>query len=250
MNKSSKNIGLFVSCLVDLTRPSVGFAAVKLLEAGGCKVTVPSQSCCGQPAYNSGCKGEAKEIAKATIEAFKGCDKVVVPSASCAGMLKYHVKTLFEGSQQADEDPEWAKAAQELSNRIYELTDFLYSEVGLEQVEPEFNGKIAYHESCSARREMKLQAPLKLLNTIKGAEIIDLPANEECCGFGGLFSVKFDEISNAMVETKINHIKNANIDILTGVDLGCLMNIGGKLTKQGHDIEVFHIAEVLAGEAF
>jgi L-lactate dehydrogenase complex protein LldE len=251
MNKSSNNVGLFVSCLVDLTRPSVGFAAAKLLESQGCKVTVPAQSCCGQPAYNSGCKREAKEIAKATIEAFKNCEKVVVPSASCAGMLKYHVKTLFESnSEQSEQQLYWLKAAKELSERTYELTDFLYSEMGLEQVETEFNGAIAYHESCSARREMKLQAPLKLLNTIKGAEIIDLPANEECCGFGGLFSVKFDEISNAMVETKVNHIKNTYIDILTGVDLGCLMNIGGKLTKQGHDIEVFHIAEVLAGEAF
>ena len=251
MNKSSKNIGLFVSCLVDLTRPAVGFAAIKLLEAQGCKVTVPLQSCCGQPAYNSGCKKEAKDIAKATIDAFKECEAVVVPSASCAGMLKFHVKTLFEGNEsQTREGQKWLKAAEELSARTYELTDFLYSVGGLEQVVPGFNGSIAYHESCSARREMKVKAPLKLLNTIKGAKIIDLPANEECCGFGGLFSVKFDEISNAMVETKVNHIKKANIDILTGVDLGCLMNIGGKLTKQGHAVEVFHIAEVLAGEAF
>ena len=155
MNKSSNNIGLFVSCLVDLTRPSVGFAAVKLLESAGCKVTIPAQSCCGQPAYNSGCKSEAKEIAKATIEAFKACDKVVVPSASCAGMLKHHVKTLFEGNgDQSEEQLKWLKAAKELSEKTFELTEFLYKERGLEDINKEFRGAIAYHESCSARREM------------------------------------------------------------------------------------------------
>lgn len=244
MNKSSSNIGLFVSCLVDLTRPEVGFAAVKLLEQSGCKVTIPKQTCCGQPAYNSGCKNEAKEIAKVTIEAFQNCEAVVVPSASCAGMLKHHVKTLFEDS--SDTSDKWHEKALSLSARTYELTDFLYHQKDLKQANTEFKGKIAYHESCSARREMKLTAPLQLLNTIKDAEIIELAANEECCGFGGLFSVKFDEISNAMVETKVNHIKNANIDVLTGVDLGCLMNIGGKLAKEGHNLEVRHVAEILA----
>ncbi len=244
MNKSSSNIGLFVSCLADLTRPEVGFAAVKLLEQSGCKVTIPQQTCCGQPAYNSGCKKEAKEIAKVTIDAFRTCEAVVVPSASCAGMLKYHVKTLFEDPSKESE--KWQEEAQKLSERTFELTDFLYHQRDLKQVNKEFSGKIAYHESCSARREMKVTAPISLLNTIKGAEIIELAGNEECCGFGGLFSVKFDEISNAMVETKVNHIKDANIDLLTGVDLGCLMNIGGKLAKQGNKLEVRHIAEVLA----
>ncbi|MGH1407461.1 MAG: (Fe-S)-binding protein [Rhodomicrobiaceae bacterium] len=244
MNKSSSNIGLFVSCLVDLTRPEVGFAAVKLLEQSGCKVTIPKQTCCGQPAYNSGCKQEAKEIAKVTIEAFQDCEAVVVPSASCAGMLKHHIKTLFEDPSKESE--EWSEKAKSLSDRTYELTDFLYFQKDLKKVSSEFKGRIAYHESCSARREMKLKAPLLLLNTLKGAEIIELASNEECCGFGGLFSVKFDEISNAMVQTKVNHIKNANIDVLTGVDLGCLMNIGGKLAKEGHNLEVRHIAEILA----
>ncbi len=246
MNKSSSQVGLFVSCLVDLTRPEVGFAAVKLLEQRECKVTIPKQTCCGQPAYNSGNKKEARDIAKVTLEAFKECDAIVVPSASCAGMLKYHVKTLFEDETKIN--VKWRERAENLSQRTYELTDFLYHQKGMTSANAAFDGRIAYHESCSARREMKVTAPKKLINTIKGAEIIDLAGNEECCGFGGLFSVKFDEISNAMVETKVNHVKDANIDLLTGVDLGCLMNIGGKLAKQGHNVKVRHIAEVLADE--
>lgn len=244
MNKSSNQVGLFVSCLVDLTRPEVGFAAVKLLEQQECKVTIPKQTCCGQPAYNSGNKTEARDIAKVTLEAFKECDAIVVPSASCAGMLKYHVKTLFEDETGGNES--WRALAENLSKRTFELTEFLYHQRGMKDVNASFNGRIAYHESCSARREMKVTTPKKLLNTINNAEIIDLAGNEECCGFGGLFSVKFDEISNAMVEKKVKHINHANIDLLTGVDLGCLMNIGGKLAKQGHKVKVRHIAELLA----
>lgn len=246
MNKSYNNVGLFVSCLVDLTRPSVGFSAMKLLDEAKCKVTIPSQACCGQPAYNSGNKADAKEIAKATIQAFEHCDAVIVPSASCAGMLRHHYTSLFDTG--TDSDQKWLNLANKLSQNTFELIDFLYNEMGQKHTNTEYNGRIAYHESCSALREMKVRGPRELLATIEGAEIIDLAGNEECCGFGGLFSVKFDEISNAMVEKKVKSIKDSDIDLLTGVDLGCLMNIAGKLTKQGSDIRVCHIAELLAGD--
>lgn len=245
----AKNIGLFVSCLVDLTRPSVGFAAARLLQAGGCSVTVPRQSCCGQPAYNNGNNNEAADIAIATIRAFEGIEQVVVPSASCAGMIRHHYPTLLEGNH------EWQQKAQELADRTFEFSDFLYQlrQAGADEststgdaTGPAHFKRIGYHESCSARREMQVKGAATLLESLDGSELVDLPGNEECCGFGGLFSVKFDEISNAMAGTKTRKIIAANVDVVTGVDLGCLMNIAGKLKREGAKIPVFHLAELLA----
>lgn len=263
MNNKQFNVGFFITCLADFTRPNIGHAAVHLLEKNGCNVTIPEQSCCAQPAYNSGKRSEAIDIAKATIAAFEHLDYVIVPSASCAGMIKYHYPGLFEG------DEIWAEKARSISERTHELISFLYNVAGMKQTDATFAGRIGFHESCSALREMKVKGPRELLSTIKGAELIEIAGNEECCGFGGLFSVKFDEISNAMVETKTRNIKQANIDLLTGVDLGCLMNIKGKLEQQHHAnselansdkgpghaaenskspplIQVCHIAELLA----
>ncbi len=235
------NVGLFVSCLVDNARPAIGFASLELLEAAGCTVTVPPQTCCGQPAYNNGNRCEAIDIAKATISAFEGLAHIIVPSASCAGMIKYHYPALFE------EGSEWQKKAKDLAAKCHELTSFLSEIAPLDISEAAYEGRIYYHESCSARREMKCKNALNLLNKIEGAEVMDLPHNEACCGFGGLFSVKFDEISNAMVSQKISSLKNQKNAILTGLDLGCLLNIAGKLENEGHEIRVYHIAEVLTG---
>ena len=242
MNKSPGNVGLFISCMVDFTRPQIGFAAIKLLEQSGCQVFVPSQTCCSQPAYNNGNRLEAIEIAKTTITAFEGCKHVIVPSASCAGMIKYHYPALFK------DDPDWREKAQNISNRTHELVTFLYSIAQMKETRAAYNGPIYFHQSCSARREMKCEGAQELLQTIEGAQIIEMPNNEACCGFGGLFSVKYDEISNAMVSKKIVPLPNNKEAILTGLDLGCLLNMAGKLHKQGNPIQVRHIAELLAGE--
>lgn len=242
MNKPPAKVGLFVSCLIDITRPQIGFAAIKLLETIGCQVSVPNQSCCAQPAYNNGNKKEAKEIAKATLDAFQDFDYVITPTGSCAGMLKYHYTELFQ------DDDIWQEKAKSLKARTHELISFLYAKSDTPITKAIYEGRIYYHESCSSRREMKTEGALELLQSVKGAEILELPENEACCGFGGLFSVKYDEISNAMVNKKVNSLPQEKNALLTGLDLGCLMNISGKLASNGHPIRVRHIAEVLCGD--
>lgn len=241
MNASSPHVGLFVSCLIDNTRPEIGFACLSLLQKAGCRVSVPLQTCCGQPAYNNGNRAEAVSIAKTTIKAFEQLDAVIVPSASCAGMIKHHYPPLFQAGSQ------WRKRAEALAENCEELTDFLANLSQPVASDTVFNGRIYFHQSCSARREMQSHKAMEMLTAIRGAEIMELPENEACCGFGGLFSVKFDEISNAMVSAKAGPLKGAENAILTGQDWGCLLNIGGKLARMGEAIPVYHIAELLAG---
>lgn len=236
-------VGLFVTCLVDLMRPSVGFAAVKLLEDAGCHVAVPAaQTCCGQPAYNSGDKADAKAIARQTIDAFEGYDYVVAPSGSCAGMLTKHYPELFEG------DEEMSGRACDLARRTFELVSFLTDVRGLTSVVAAFSGPVSYHDSCSSLREMRVHdQPRKLLNSIDNVEIRELTFNEACCGFGGTFCVKYSDISNKMVGDKCADIMATGADTLLAGDMGCLLNIAGKLKREGSPVEVRHIAEVLAG---
>ena len=237
-------VGLFVTCLVDLFRPSVGMAAARLIEAAGCDVFVPrNQTCCGQPAFNSGDRSNAKAIAAQTISAFDGCDYIVVPSGSCAGMLKAHYPELMEG------DPEAEEKARDFSNRVHELVSFLIDVRGLSEVPGAFTGTVTYHDSCSGLRELGIKnQPRKLLTSIKGLSLSEMPECEICCGFGGAFSVKFPDISNAMVEKKTASIAAAEPDLVLAGDLGCLMNMAGKLKRQGRNIACRHVAEVLAGE--
>jgi len=237
-------VGLFVTCLVDLFRPSVGIAAARLIEAAGCDVFVPrNQTCCGQPAFNSGDRSNANAIAAQTISAFEGCDYIVVPSGSCAGMLKAHYPELMEG------DPEAEEKARDFSNRVHELVSFLIDVRGLSEVPGAFTGTVTYHDSCSGLRELGIKnQPRKLLNSIKGLSLSEMPECEICCGFGGAFSVKFPDISNAMVEKKTASIAAAEPDLVLAGDLGCLMNMAGKLKRQGRNIACRHVAEVLAGE--
>ena len=245
--RSSENaqpqVGLFVTCLVDLMRPSVGFAAVKLLEDAGCHVAVPAaQTCCGQPAYNSGDKADAKAIARQTIDAFEGYDYVVAPSGSCAGMLTKHYPELFKG------DEEMSGRARDLARRTFELVSFLIDVRGVTSVDAAFSGPVTYHDSCSSLREMRVHdQPRKLLNSIDGVEIRELNFNEACCGFGGTFCVKYPDISNKMVGDKCADIMATGADTLLAGDMGCLLNIAGKLKREGSPVEVRHIAEVLAG---
>ena len=240
---SRPQVALFVTCLVDLMRPSVGFSAVKLLEAAGCDVAVPeAQTCCGQPAYNSGDKADAKAIARQTIKAFEGYDYIVAPSGSCAGMLSKHYPELFEG-----DDPMSARA-RDLARRTYELISFMTDVRGMTSVDAEFDGAVTYHDSCSSLREMQVRTqPRKLLQSIDGVEIRELTYNEACCGFGGTFCVKYPDISNKMVGDKCADISETGAGTVLAGDMGCLLNIAGKLKREGSSVEVRHIAEVLAG---
>jgi L-lactate dehydrogenase complex protein LldE len=235
--------GLFVTCLVDVFRPTVGFAAIKLLEAAGCSVEVPEgQTCCGQPAYNNGDRESAKAIAAQVLRLFSGYDYVVVPSGSCAGMLKKHYPELFA------DDPELGPVARDMAARTYELVSFLTDVLGVTAVHASFPKKVTYHDSCSNLREMGVAAqPRALLQTVKGLVLTEAEDTEVCCGFGGTFSVKYPDISNAMVSRKAACYAETGAAVLLGGDLGCLMNIAGKLSREGTPVEVRHVAEVLAG---
>jgi L-lactate dehydrogenase complex protein LldE len=236
-------VALFVTCLVDFFRPSVGFAAVQLLERAGCLVEVPEgQTCCGQPAYNSGARAEAIELARQTIAALEGFDYVVIPSGSCGGMVRKHYPELFKT------DAEWGPRARALAARTYELVSFLVDIRGMTEVGGSWPAKAAYHDSCSGLRELGVrEQPRKLLKSIQGLEVVEVSERDACCGFGGTFSVKYPDISNAIVEDKTKRIAETGCNLLIAGDLGCLMNMAGKISREGRAIEVRHVAEVLAG---
>ena len=235
-------VGLFVTCLVDLVRPQVAFAAVKLLEQAGCDVEVPvTQTCCGQPAWNAGADADAGEIARQVIAAFEGFDYVVVPSGSCGGMIKRHYPEVFE------KDPAWLARARALASRTHELMSFLVKVRGMASVPARFARKVCYHDSCSSLREMGVKdEPRALLTSIAGLTINELPDAQTCCGFGGLFSVKYPEISERMADDKVASVTASGSDTLIGGDLGCLLHLAGRMKRQGVAIQVRHAAEVLA----
>lgn len=239
------SVGLFVTCLVDLYRPTVGFAAVELLEQAGCAVAVPAtQTCCGQPAYNAGDVPDTKDIARRVIDTFSAFDYVVAPSGSCAGMIKAHYPRLFE------DEPEWQHEALMLAERTHELVSFLVDVRGLADLpgRPAYAGTVTYHDSCSGLRELGVKAqPRALLSQVEGLTLTELPGAEICCGFGGTFCVKYPEISNQMVETKAEDIENSGADLLLAGDVGCLLNMAGKLKRRGAKTQTRHVAEVLAG---
>ncbi len=242
MPRETVDVALFVTCLVDLFRPTVGFAAVKLLEDAGCRVHVPAQSCCGQPAYNSGDNAGARAIAAQVIAAFDGFDYVVAPSGSCAGMIKEHYPALFEG------DAAMGARARDLAGRTYELISFLADIRGVDTVAAAHDGAVTYHDSCSSLREMGVkEQPRRLLGLVAGLELRELGGAEECCGFGGTFCVKYPDISLKMVDDKIADIEKTGAETVLAGDLGCLMNIAGRLRRTGSRIQARHVAEVLAG---
>jgi L-lactate dehydrogenase complex protein LldE len=237
-------VGLFVTCLVDLFRPSVGFASVRLLEAAGCDVFVPAaQTCCGQPAYNSGDRDAARALALQAIEAFEGFDYVVAPSGSCAAMLKVHYPRLLA------EDPEAGLRARAFAERVQELVSFLVDVRKLEAVPGTFTGRVTYHDGCSGLRELGIKRqPRELLKRLAGAELVEMAETEICCGFGGLFCMNYPDISNAMVSKKTANAAAVDPDLLLSGELGCLLNVAGKLAREGSRISCRHVAEVLAGE--
>ena len=234
-------VGLFVTCLVDLVRPSVGFAAVKLLEQSGCEVHVPVQTCCGQPAWNSGADRHAADLARAVIVAFEPYEYVVAPSGSCAGMIKRHYPEVFEG------DPDWLPRARALAAKTHELVSFLVNVRGMKAVAALCPARACYHDSCSSLREMGVKAePRALLSSADGLSLAEIAEPEVCCGFGGLFSVKYPGISERMADDKIADAQAAGAGLLLGGDLGCLLHLKGRMQKQGVAMEVRHVAEVLA----
>lgn len=239
-------VGLFVTCLVDMFRPSVGFAAVALLERAGCTVEVPeAQTCCGQPSWNSGDVPDTQEIAKGVIRAFEGFDYVVAPSGSCSGMIHAHYPRMFQ------DDAEWGPRAEHLARRTHELISFLVDIRGLRDLGPvRFDHTVTYHDSCAGLREMKVKhQPRQLLRQVQGVSLRELPGAEVCCGFGGTFCVKYPDISNRMVSEKADDIVATGADTLLAGDMGCLLNMAGKLKRNGARVQARHVAEVLAGLA-
>jgi L-lactate dehydrogenase complex protein LldE len=239
-------VGLFVTCLVDLMRPSIGFAALELLESAGCEVVVPAtQTCCGQPGWNSGDRQSATKLALKLLDEFADCDYLVIPSGSCAGMVRQHYADVFRG----DEIQE--TRVRKLSARTYELTDFLYNILKLESFPGKFEGTVTYHDACSGLRELGVKAqPRNLLAKVSGLRMTEMTECETCCGFGGTFSVKFGDISSQMAAAKCAHIRDSGAGTVVLGDLGCMLNIEGRLRKEGDaKTRVLHIAEVLAGNA-
>jgi L-lactate dehydrogenase complex protein LldE len=236
-------IGLFVTCLVDMFRPSVGFCAVKLLEDAGCEVVVPVQSCCGQPAYNSGDRAHARDIALTHIKAFEGCDYIVAPSGSCAGMMVKHYPELFA------DDPDILAQARSFASKCHELVSFLSDVLNVTHIAQSCHHSVTYHDSCSGLRELGISdQPRRLLKSMEGLTLIEMKENDVCCGFGGTFAVKYSDISDAIVSQKCRNIEDTSADLLVAGDLGCLLNMAGKLSRQGKKTDVRHIAEVLAGD--
>ena len=236
-------VALFVTCLVDLHRPTVGFAAIRLLEQAGCVVEVPrAQTCCGQPTYNSGDRASTRAIAADVIKAFEGYDYIVAPSGSCGGMISHHYPGLFA------DDPAMLARAEALAGRTFELIAFLTDVMHVQAVDTWFDGVVTYHDSCSGLRELGIQAqPRALLRTVPGLSIREMADPDVCCGFGGTFCVKYPDISTRMVSNKTADIAATGADTLLAGDLGCLLNMAGRLSREGSPIAVRHVAEVLAG---
>ena len=243
MSAAMPRVALFVTCLVDLHRPTIGFAAIKLLEQAGCQVEVPlAQTCCGQPAYNSGDRATTKELARGVLDAFGGFDYVVVPSGSCGGMIRHHLPHLF------DDDPNLRARADALGARTWELVSFLTDVMGVQSVRAAYSGLATYHDSCSGLRELGVKAqPRALLRSVAGLELAEMTEPEVCCGFGGTFCVKYPDISTRMVSDKTADVTKTGADTLLAGDLGCLLNMAGRLSREGSTVRVRHVAEVLAG---
>ncbi len=237
-------VGLFVTCLVDLMRPNIGFSALRLLESAGCEVIVPAtQTCCGQPGYNSGDRKAAQTLARKLIDEFDACEYVVVPSGSCGGMIRAHYPELLS------EFPDLRSKAEALAGKTYELTDFLQNMVRLDRVPGRFSGTVTYHDSCSGLREMGVKSqPRALLAKVAGLSVKEMQQPEQCCGFGGTFSVKYGDISAHIAERKCEDISACGVDAVVLGDLGCMLNIEGRLRRRGDTTtRVLHVAEVLAG---
>ena len=240
---SSKTVTLFIQCLVDTIYPEVAQAMVQVFRRLGIGLTCPTdQTCCGQPAFNSGYRQSARAAAKHFIEVFADAEQIVCPSGSCVNMVRHHYAELFPN------DSRWLQRAQNLAGRVFEFSEYLVDVLGVEDLGVRFDGKVTYHDSCHLLRGIGVQEqPRKLLANVLGTELVEMHNSDYCCGFGGAFSVKYPDISNAMVADKVKNIIDTGADTVVGCDMGCLMNIQGKLSRMGSSIKVMHIAQILAG---
>ncbi|QRF23918.1 (Fe-S)-binding protein [Alicyclobacillus sp. TC] len=234
-------VSLFITCMVDSIFPQVGVSMTKILQSLGCEVLFPSsQTCCGQPAFNSGYSKEARSVAISMINAFQESDVIVSPSGSCVGMIRHFYPELFSDS------PEWHEKALSLANRTYEFSQFLIQILKVETLGARFPYTVTYHPSCHGSRLLGIEdEPIRLLKQVEELQLIELPYAQDCCGFGGTFAVKMSEISGAMVEEKTSHVLESGASVLVGTDMGCLMNIGGRLSRKGSNVRVMHLAELL-----
>ncbi len=234
-------VSIFIPCFIDQLYPQVGMNMVKVLEKVGCTVAYnANQTCCGQPAFNAGFHGEAKDVCEKFLKDFESAEYIVAPSASCVGFVRNYYQKLFENSTQKE-------LANQVSNKIYEFSEFLVDVLKIEDVGASFTAKITYHDSCAALRECKIKdAPRKLLSYVKGLELVEMDDVETCCGFGGTFAVKFEPISVAMADQKITHATATKADYIVSTDMSCLLHIDGCIQHKKSNLKVLHLADVLA----
>ena len=240
----STRVSLFVTCIVDQVFPQVGIAITQVLERLGYQVDFPkAQTCCGQPAFNSGYTEEARKIARHFLDVFRDSETIIVPSGSCTSMISHHFADIFEN------DPQLLAEAQALEQRVFEFSRFLLEVAGVEDVGARFDGVVTYHDSCHALRELRIKAgPRKLLSKVRGLTLAEMTTAEECCGFGGTFSIKFPEVSGAMARTKIDSIQQTGASTIVSIDSSCLMQLQGVIDRAGLPIRTLHLAEVLASQ--
>lgn len=236
-------VSLFVTCLVDQLWPSIGVSAVEVLRRAGCEVIFDErQTCCGQPAFNTGYRQEARALARGFIEIFEeaNADAIVSPSGSCTAMVK-HFRELFTT------EPQWRARAEAVAQRTHEFGSFLVNTLGAEDLGASFQGRVTWHDACHGLRDLQVRdEPRRLIRNVHGVEFVELPSSETCCGFGGTFSVKYPEISLAIVDNKIEAIAKAGVRAVVSSDASCLMQIGGRLSRNGSPVRAMHLAELLA----
>jgi L-lactate dehydrogenase complex protein LldE len=238
----AEEIQLFATCIIDTLYPQVGKAVVRVLERAGVEVAFPhDQTCCGQPAFNAGMRSQARSMVEHTIKVFEATSgPVVVPSGSCAAMIRHGYLELFDG------DMYWSQRAKSLAERTFEFTEFLVDYLGVTDIGACFHSSVAYHSSCHLLRDLGVsEQPQALLSAVEGLDFIELPYSDECCGFGGVFSVEFPHVSAAMLERKISNIESSGAEVITSCDAGCITHINGGLHRRGQTPRVMHIAEIL-----
>lgn len=235
------NVSLFITCLADQYFPEVGISTMRLLRQYGCTVDFPeAQTCCGQPAFNSGYAEEAQQVAVTMLDAFEEAEYVVSPSGSCTGMMHHYYPQLFQ------KESEQLERVQRLIDKTYELSQFMVNVLGVTDIGGVFPHRVTYHPSCHGSRLLGVtNEPMTLLKSVRDIDLVPLPKAEDCCGFGGTFAVKMSDMSGAMVEEKVDHVLETEAPYLVGTDMGCLMNIAGHLKRRGEQVETIHLAELL-----
>jgi L-lactate dehydrogenase complex protein LldE len=244
MEPENKKVTLFIQCLVDSMYPEVGEAMVEIFRKLGIAMDCPAdQTCCGQPAFNAGYRREAQIAARRFIEIFENAETIVCPSGSCVHMVRHYYSELFK------DQPEWLTRAQNVKDKTFEFSEYLVDNLGVEDLGATYYGRVTYHDSCHPLRGLGIrEQPRKLISHVKEAEFIEMKNSDTCCGFGGTFSVKYPEISTAILQDKVKNIMDSGAEVVVGVDMSCLMNIQGLLSRKKSGVKIMHIAQLLASE--